>query len=154
MFDFASPSSTEHAWPTACLRACWHLNQTQPPPVGDGALLGVNLLLGRSYPTRGDDRHSGMLAMRLPAAQPCPSPGLCDVWLNRREQGNRQCCTVIKPPPNFVEGTLLAEGSTAIKRATLPVTRRWLVTASGLAVGHRPGPTYFRPLAARHNAMA
>ena len=126
------------------LRVCWFLNQTQPPRRGvinhartDGAMLGVNLLLGRSYPTRGDYRHSGMLAMRLPAAKPCLSPGHCDVWLNRREQGNRQCCTVIKPPPNFVEGTLLANGSTAIKRATLPVKRRWLVTASGLAVGHR-----------------
>lgn len=137
MFDVAIHSSTEHSWPTARLRACWHLNQTQPPPWGDGAMLGVNLLLGRSYPTRGDYRHSGMLAMRLPAAKPCLSPGLCDVWLNRREQGNRQCCTVIKPPHNFVEGTLLANGSTAIKRATLPVKRRWLVTASGLAVGHR-----------------
>lgn len=105
------------------LRVCWRLNQTQPPPRGDGARLGVNLLLGRSYPTSGDYRHSGMLAMLLPAAQLYPSPGLCDVWLNRREQGNRQCCTVIKPPHNFVEGTLLASRM-ASKRATLPVKRR------------------------------
>ena len=112
------------------LRVCWFLNQTQPPRRGvinhartDGAMLGVNLLLGRSYPTSGDYRHSGMLTMLMPAAKLYPSPGLCDVWLNRREQGNRQCCTVIKPPHNFVEGTLLAS-CTAIKRATLPVIRR------------------------------
>jgi hypothetical protein len=80
------------------LRVCWSLNQTQPPPSGDGATLGVNLLRGWSYPASGDYRHPGMLAMLRQAAKLYSSPGSCDVWLNRRVQGNRPCCTVTNHP--------------------------------------------------------
>ena len=51
MFDFPprTRGSTEHSWPTACLQAGWHLNQTQPPPWGDGASPSFLLSGGCSY---------------------------------------------------------------------------------------------------------
>jgi tetratricopeptide (TPR) repeat protein len=51
-----------------------------------------------------DPHQPGGSLQRHPAAQLYPSPGRCDVWLNRREQGNRQCCTVIKPPITLSRG--------------------------------------------------